>query len=675
MIFVEWLKNLIGEAKVSIQKPREDIASTSPNPDVSEGQDSENSNVPVVPESLQDFVSTAPNPDVFENQDSENPNVTVVPENLQDFVSTAPKSDVSEDQDSENSNVPVVSEDLQDFVSTAPKSDVSEDQNSENSNVPVVPEHLRTKHPWLTTLMMLMGGLVVYFNVKGYDILFADESMFGFIPISPFGLLLGVAELAVLSWTSTVIKDWRNTSKILKGATVFLIPCFAFLCYSGINSYLNTLATADIAKAEEARQIKINNSEYIKGLEKESSQTAAIIEQQNDKIIQTIEQVQLKNIQIKDLYEQASERRLTATNCSKVADCANSVAAFTSQAELLEHEIEELTKSRSLADQRVAKYENELSEIQSQLRNEKKRDRNTVNEHAGTESSYQLKKASYEAIVLTVAGWFNYKPESPFSIFIGFLSALIYPVYFLLNLFLSLNSEQNIKYREESRKKKAEKNELRRIKRESVEKEKSLERKARNILIKALIKFIKLDIRKRQQIRRERNRIETSDHKTINNTGLIRKLIKYFRVWAARRQKIIKKTTFVDQIVEIEIEKEVTRYVDRVVEVDKQVPVYVDKVVKVNNEIPVFIEKITKVSEPMVIKEPQVIIHERLLPVPENISAIELQAIFDAEYRSKTSTLPQSPEAIKNMRTDSGDTTVTEGREFERSESERFEVA
>ncbi|GAL18563.1 hypothetical protein JCM19235_1986 [Vibrio maritimus] len=132
-----------------------------------------------------------------------------------------------------------------------------------------------------------------------------------------------------------------------------------------------------------------------------------------------------------------------------------------------------------------------------------------------------------------------------------------------------------------------------------------------------------------------------------NRNEIYRKAIRYFRVWAHRRIKTLEKE--VEKVVETEVvvEKEIEKIVEVEIEVEKtvevtkevpveikvEVPVEVERIVEVSTEVPVYIEKIKKVPEPVFIKDPQVIIHERVVPVPENITAEELEKLLNAQPR------------------------------------------
>ncbi|GIC76851.1 hypothetical protein [Moritella sp. F3] len=484
----------------------------------------------------------------------------------------------------------------------------------------------------LQIMLIVMGVLVVLFNVMGYEILFYDDPWFGIA--SPFGILLGVTEFAVLLWTSAVIKDWCNSSWILKSLIWLLVPAFAMLCYFGINSYLNTLATADIRQVLEVKTRNANNDEYLVSARNEKNTIETQLSNLSNKNEAISNKISDINRQINTNNSAASERRLKATDCSLVADCASSVLAFQDQAKRLNNELPNLIKSQNKNSERIHKLENQLDDILIEIKELKRSSTIAINQHAGTESTFMMKKKAYEDIVLSITGWFNWIPSDPFNIFIGFISALIYPVYFILNLFLALNSESNIAAR-------------------NIRKSLRQERKSlRQTVLNKILKY--------QRTRVLRAKKSVLARKSRRNT-LYSKYIKYFRVWAHRRKKVIEKEiekiieveTFVDRdvdkIIEIEVEKEVEIIVEvevikeieiekivekiKEVEVRVEVPVEVDRIVKVPTEVPVYVDKIKKVPEPIFIKDPQIIIHERVIPVPENITGAQLEELLNAQPR------------------------------------------
>ncbi|OEF62556.1 hypothetical protein A1OW_03160 [Enterovibrio norvegicus] len=488
--------------------------------------------------------------------------------------------------------------------------------------------------------LFAMGALVVTFNVKGYDILFSDEPILGLA--SPFSLLLAVAEIAVLVWTSAVIANWPNASRVLKGILFILIPAFTFLCFTGINSYLNTLSTAEIRKLHEVKVQNQNSDDYLLTRQREAISFQNQVSQMRGERETITQQINTASLQIKSLSEQASERRLKAIDCSAVPDCAASVKAFEGQANLLTLEVNSLYERRARLDSRIVKLEESLDLALNDMTTIKRQNTESINVHAGTESTFEMKKASYEKIILTVTSWFGLAPKDPFSVFVGFVSFLIYPVYFMLNLYVSLESEPNkfvrAKSRTEREKRQAETKKIKRAR-------KSL----RNLLLTKLVGYQRARILRlsRHAGKNFRLRQKTKARQKSQREVMYSKLIKYFRVWAHRRKKI--KVNEVERVVEIEkvVEKEVDRIVEREIVVEKEVevikevpievrvevPVEVDRIVEVPTEVPVFVEKIKKVPEPVFIKDPQIVIHERIIPVPENITGEELERLLNAQPR------------------------------------------
>jgi len=477
-------------------------------------------------------------------------------------------------------------------------------------------QNILPKHPLLNFILFLMGLLVIAFNVMGYDILFHDEPWLGIA--SPFGILLGCTEIAVLLWTSAVIKNWCNVSRILKIIILVLVPSFAFLCYSGINSYLTSLATAEIRKVQEVQTRNANDDKYIESvinekltIETQLSKLSTESDTLNSKINNINEQINARN-------EAASARRLKASNCSLVPDCAASVKAFETQAKLLQNELPSLYSSREQNNKRSNKLVDQLDLILGEIKEQKRTSTQSMNQFAGTQSSFNMKKKAYEDIILSISSWFNWVPKDPFNVFIGFVSFLIYPVYFILNLFLALNSEGNVAAR-------------------NARKTKRLENKSlRQATLNKIINYqrIKVAIVRRSALTK----------KTHRNL-LYKKTIKYFRVWASRRTKLVvtevekiievekKVEVIVEKIKEVELRIEVPVEVERIVEIRVEVPIEVDRIVKVPTEIPIYIEKIQKIPEPVFIKEPQIIIHERIIPVPENITGEKLEELLNAQPR------------------------------------------
>ncbi|BCN25761.1 coiled-coil domain-containing protein [Vibrio alfacsensis] len=454
-----------------------------------------------------------------------------------------------------------------------------------------------------------MGILIVTFNVMGYDELFNAEPWFEWFPITPFGMLLGFAEFAVLGYTSAIFSNWVHTSFTQKCVTWMIIFSFGMLCFSGVNGYLQSLSTSEIVKATEARKKTENNVEYIATLENDIQNLESNITQLTAQIIPLSEQIESKGLQIKELHEKASARRFKTLVCDEVKDCRDSVTAFVNQAELLEDEVDFLNSTRVHAQAKVIDLEKELSAMKITLRTEQVKDRDTINEYAGTETDYELKKQSYENKVNAILGLFGIKTDTPYDWFIGFVSFIIYPVYLALNMFVNFQSDVNISKREEIKAEKATKKIV-----------KNRHKSIRTRMLKHILQYVML--------MNQRNK----NHKELQskpvNKGILRKLIKYFRVWSKRRTKLIPVETIVEKEIEVEVEKLVE--IEKLVEVDKEIPVYVDRVIAANNEVPVYVDKIVEVEVPYLVKQPEIIVHERIIPVPDSITGDELQELVNA---------------------------------------------
>lgn len=510
-----------------------------------------------------------------------------------------------------------------------------------------LPEHLG-----LTLMLYVMGAMIIIFNVKGYDVLFAADPLIPFIPISPFGILLGCAEIAVLIWTSAVIKEWSVSSRVLKVSMFVLVPSFWFLCYAGVNSYLDSLATEEIRKVEEAKTLTSNSEEYLTTLltnvEKFERQLTEIRTEQAS----INNQISLKNKQIQELNDQASDRRLKALDCSAVADCASSVKAFEDQAARIASDVSNLNTTRDSNQQRLTRIQDNLDKTQAAIDERKLENTQSKNQFAGTESGFILKKAAYEKAVVSVFALFNVEVQRPFDLFMMLVSGLIYPVYFLLNLFLSLNSEEN-----------------------RIAREKRLEsKKVRHTLLQNIARSLRARTlrKKKTSLDSLADSMKLRRKRKSRREVTYRKMIRYTRVWAHRRNKTrevevekikeipteveVEKIIEVEVPVEVEVEKivEIEKVVEKEVEVEKivevekvvekEVAVEVDKIVEVPTEVPVYVDKIKPVPEPMFIKDPQVIIHERIIPVPADITGKELEELINAQPRLNT-TIPDSDAA------------------------------
>lgn len=450
---------------------------------------------------------------------------------------------------------------------------------------------MKIKNLRLTAALVVMGVLIISFNIMGYNLLFKDESVFPFINVTPFALLLGCAEVAVLMWTSAVISNWRNAHFLLKGAMFLIVPAFAFLCYSGINSYLNTLATADIKAANEVKLKKENNKAYIATLEQEVSEYSSTLAELTKQVVPLSEQIELKMAQISLTQAKASERRLGSLVCDENPDCKAAVTGFENEVRLLNAEVEQLSNTRHQIQNDQAEIKTLLSQANSILRQEKLTERELSNSVVGNEAGFNLKKKSYEAVVVTTASWLGIELKDPFGAFVSFISAIIYPVYFLLNLFLSLSGDQEL-------------SQLRAAKKAMRAEIKLRNWSTRNILLKTIADYLKVGIKQRMLLRKMMKK-----NKLKPQPGQVAKLIKYVRTLKRKSTRTIR---------DIKI-------VEKVIEVPKEVAVYVDRV--------------QTVSEPMIIKEPQVIIHERIIPVPDTVTAKELEELLGAQPKLNEGTL------------------------------------
>ena len=479
----------------------------------------------------------------------------------------------------------------------------------------------------LLIFLYLMGFLIIAFNVKGYNTLFPDDEWLGIA--SPFGVLLGAAELAVLVWTSAVIGHWPSSSRWLKCGVFVMVPAFWFLCFSGVNSYLNTLATAEIQKVSEVEQVGSTNREYLSGRIEEKSLLDRQLEQRGRELERLEEKIVQINAENQNLSVTASERRKAVADCTQNADCSAAVESISEQIETGNEEISDLRMKRRIVMDGIRSDTLVRNSLRDEIRDLEKITATARNEQAGTKSKFDLKKESVEHLMGGFFSFFGVKLNSPFNFFIFLVSAIIYPVYFLLNLYIALNSEEN---------------QAARSARRSVQKERKSIREA---LLKKFIKYARIN-----SLRKKRDsKNSEAERKAIleNNFGrrelLYRRLLKYLRVWAHRRKKVVEKEVEkiverevevekeVDRIVEIEVEKEVEKIVEVPVEKRVEVAVEVDRIVEVPTEVPVYVEKIKKIEVPFFVTEPQVVIHERLIPVPEDISGAELEELFNAQPR------------------------------------------
>ena len=494
-------------------------------------------------------------------------------------------------------------------------------QNYQVALIDVVKQHLNP----MSVLLFFMAVAIIAFNVMGYKELFNETgSLFG---ITPFGGLIGIAEIAVLVWTSNVIKNWPEASRILKLSTFFVEAGFWFLCFTGINSYLKNSAYNELEQFQTAKTQYSNNEKLLASIDEQIAVVQIALDAaRGERILDNnrINQLQVEAVQVSNMM---SDRRKMYSVCDHNVDCAAAVADFKQQADNIQRQIDLLYGSVAEKQSKMAGYEVELAELNKDKRELARQNRDSINLHAQSESSFSVKKQTYENIVVGIYETFGLStPEDPFSIFIGFISFIIYPVYLMLNLYTSLGSEVNRVVREANK---------------QVRMERAIRKAEINAEIRAEKEAARKDERQiRNAINREKRLLahkKAMDKIKYNNTNR-GKLLKYFRVWANRR----KKTRNIEVVREVEVEIEVEKVVEKPVEifVEKEVKVEIEKIIPVEKEVPVYIDRVKKVSEPIFITEPQVVIHERIIPVPENISAKELEELMTS--------LPSLNEVAKN---------------------------
>lgn len=487
---------------------------------------------------------------------------------------------------------------------------------------------------WLT---LVMGLLIVIFNVQGYDILFPDEKWFGLF--TPFAVLLGVTELAVLLWSTGVIENWHSTSRILRCSLFVVTIAFFILSFSGINSYLSNLATKDFTSVQVDNEHNRNNEQLIEQKRTDQTNIKQELDQLRQQRSEIIASIDTKNTQINQANQLSSERRLKAVDCALVPDCKAAVDKYEDEAYRIGQDLQSLSNQRNNLDTRINRKEDELDNLSITINEASSETKSKRDKNAETQVSFQQKQDIYANIVLKITSWIGWQPADPFGVFINFVSGLIYPIYFLLNLYNALHSPEHIAVRQHRKTQQREKRSL---------KIWLLRRIMRSIRTRQLIK-------KREHSKNCKFILEQKQHRN----ALIKRLIRYFRVWAHRRTKTrineVERRVEVPTVVEKEIEKiveiqvEVEKQVDKIVEVEVvvekivevikevpvevrvEVPVEVDRIVKVDSEVPVYIDRIKEVSVPYFVPDPQILVHERIIPVPEGITGEELEAILRAQ--------------------------------------------
>lgn len=495
----------------------------------------------------------------------------------------------------------------------------------------------RVKSLPIMVLTLIMGFLIVLFNIKGYGHLFPDDKWFGIA--TPFAALLGVTELAVLWWSSQVIYHWPSTSRILKWALGAVTLVFFALSFSGINSYLSNLATKDFTSVQVDNEYNRNNEQLVEQSRNAQADIKQELEQLRQQRSDIITSMDTKNQQINHANQLASDRRLKALVCDDVPDCKAAVDKYEDEANRIGQDLQSLRNQRNNLDARISRKEEEFDILSSTINQSLSVTKYNRDKNAGTQIVFKQKQDIYANIVLKITGWFGWQPKDPFGVFINFVSGLIYPMYFLLNLYNALNSPENCKVRENRR------NQLR---------EKS---SITNRLLYRITRQLRARLLRKKRENAKRHCVLREQKDT--RSQLMMRLIRYFRVWANRRTKtrineverIVEVPTIVEKEVDkiVEIQVEVEKLVDKIIEVEVivektvevikeipvevhiEVPVEVDRIVKVDQEVPVYIDRIKEVPVPYFIPDPQILVHERIIPVPEGITGEELEEILKAQ--------------------------------------------
>jgi hypothetical protein len=463
--------------------------------------------------------------------------------------------------------------------------------------------------PFMRFFLVIMAALIVWFNVLGYKELFNEN--LEFLGITPFGALIGFAEIAVLAWTSKVIANYPNTSRILKVFFPILILSFWFLCFTGINSYLKSATYSDVKKYEAAKSTSQNNKEFIGSLDRDLEFIQINLDAARKKLESDSIRSAEFQVQANTLTTQISDRRRLYLTCGDVPDCANTVASWELQLKNIQRQHDAIFDSNKAKREQILQYEIDISKRQIDKNKLEKENRDNLNVHAITESSFNVKKASYEHLINGVFEFFGAeKPNNPFDIFLIAISMIIYPVYLLLNFYVSLNSPLNLAVRKVNKERRD------KIETEIQDQKDEKNKETRNL---------KVTIANEKRIVKHQKAMHSLKHKKTNHG----KLLKYMRVWAKSRKKTLEVEVVKEVLVEVEVEKVVIEIVEQIV--TKEVLVEIDKLIPVDKEVLIYVDRIKKIPEPVFITEPQIIIHERIVPVPEGISAVELQELLSSQ--------------------------------------------
>ena len=301
----------------------------------------------------------------------------------------------------------------------------------------------------LKVSLILMGVLIVWFNVMGYNILFKDEPIFWII--TPIAILFFFAEMSVLLWSSSILRNWRKTKAILKGSMFIVVPIFGLLSFTGINSYLNNLATSDYVDATTTIKNNDKNLAYIEQRKPELNtlrKDLTRLQGQKSTLEANLQSYTntSADFSIKISQRKAAEKR---GQCDDFADCKEAVDGFIKMINEisalkvpLKHDIFKLRKEIDKISKKI-----DLIALDINKRNIILLD-NAVSVSA-VESEFENKKKIYEDIVIKVASWFGLTINDPFSVFVAFISGIIYPVYFLINLYIGLSNNDSLVEKEE----------------------------------------------------------------------------------------------------------------------------------------------------------------------------------------------------------------------------------
>lgn len=305
-----------------------------------------------------------------------------------------------------------------------------------------------------TIMRVLLFGMalsIIAFNVMGYKELFNETGIF--FGITPFGLLIGFAEIAVLFWTSSVIRNLPTASRALVYAVIPVILGFWFLCFTGINSYLTNSTYRDFTESQAAKSRYENNDALLTSLDTQITSLQATLDSARSE--RTLDSDRLLQLQddANTLSDKMSQRRLGYAICSQNPDCAAAVAEFQQQSDNIQRQMDLLHTAIADKQKLISGYEAELSELNRERHELARNNRDDINEYVQTESAFSVKKQTYENIVINVYEFLGLeKPADPFASFISFISFIIYPVYLILNLYTGLGSEANCAAREARKK-------------------------------------------------------------------------------------------------------------------------------------------------------------------------------------------------------------------------------